>query len=331
MTLVDQSRDPGYSHLRVLVEKYPNLRDFCKQASLDTDELSALPDSAFADSSNRTYPIHTKEHAALSIGYRKLAYHTPELTDERLEKAAEVYSLPTNLFEEASIKIASEEFWLLPSEKRFRITSDDDVKLAEQVLTEKYACLSVDQRAEAFGRLGEVAEKRGVALSPSTKKLAGFTMTSTKVLRDWLDARKSASTNGAVCEAYDKIASAYTKAEYIQDRYTQIKLAQTIHDLDKRAELTKFYGTKLPDPLQTVFNTTKTAGSQVPIGTGFSIDRDKLATIPLSFWSDVLGPDVVREISPDGQNVDVGQLSVILGTMPAEILATVQKQLSAYK
>jgi hypothetical protein len=118
--------------------------------------------------------------------------------------------------------------------------------------------------------------------------------------------------------------------EYIRDQYTQGKLAEAIHTLDQEAGLDKFYGKKLPDPIQTVFNTVKRAEDEVPIGQDFAINKETLGNIPLSFWEDVLGEDIAKEISVDG-NVNVDTLRSILPTLPADLLSIVQKQLGSYR
>ena len=61
------------------------------------------------------------------------------------------------------------------------------------------------------------------------------------------------------------------------------------------------------------------------------IDKNKLAALPLSFWEDLLGPDVAKEISPDGQTVDANILAQLLPTLPADTMAVAQRQLAAYK
>ncbi len=332
MTVIDQTNDPGYATLRVLVDRFPALRDMAKTANIDEDEFTKLADDAFAWPSKRQFPVHTKEHSILSLGYAKLANEKlPVMVTTMLEKAATLYEIEGGVFKEAEIKEAADTYYLLPEKKRFLVSNKEDVKLAEQVLREKYAQLSVEDRAEAFVRLGNIAGAMDVGLSPSTYKLAGFTITSTRELKDWLEARKEASFGTKIAEAYEKLATAYTDVpEHLDDRVTQVKLAQTIHELDKEAGLTGLYGKKLPDPIQTVFNTEKLASEQTKIGS-LGIDDATLASIPLSFWEDALGPDIAKEASLDGQTADPTLLKQILPTLPADLKAVVQTQLAPYR
>lgn len=331
--MIDQTNDPGFSHLRVIVDRYPVLREMSKTAGLDPEEFTSLPDTAFAWPARRQFPIHNKEHTALSFGYSKTASALPTDVRETLEKAADVYGIDKKVFDNPVIeKVASDETWLLPDKKRFRVAAADDVKVAEKVLTEKYAGLTVEDRAEAFLNLKKVAERFHIKLSPSTEKLAGFTVTSTKALKDWVEARKEASLRlgSMLHEAYAKMAELYTDVDpYIVDRPTQIKLAQLIHGLDKQAGLTKYYGKKLPDPIQTVFNTTKLASEMINIG-GTQFDTATLESLPVTFWQDALGEDVAQEIAPAGA-VNGETLKQIIPTLPADLKQILARQLKAYK
>ena len=328
MNVIDQTNDPGYSTLRVLAGRFPKIQELVKTANLGPEEWSGLPDSAFAWPEKRQFPIHNREHAALSYGYRKMASMVPAGVDVILEKAADAYSIDKTVFESPVVfeKVANET-WLLPEKGRFRVTSAEDVKLAESLFLEKFSQFEAEDRAEAFINLGKAAEQYGVKLSPSTQKIAGFTITSTRILKDWINARKEASFGKAASLAFDKLASEYKNApEYIMDQYHQVKLAEIIHKLDKDAGLTEFYGKKLPDPIQTVFNTEKKASGMVHVGS-MPVDKAALAALPLEFWQDVLGPEVAKEIAPSGQ-VDPELLAQVLPTLPADIMALVQKQLS---
>lgn len=329
-TIIDQTNDPGYATLRVLIEQYPDLREMAKTAEIADDEFTKLASDAFAWPSQRRFPIHSKEHTALSLAYRKAAHAVPLEVDTMLQKAAMIYEIDASFLDKKIEKTAAQEYWLLPEKKRFRISSVDDVKTAERVLHEKYAQLSIEDRAQAYHRLGKIADQHNVTLSPSTYKLAGFTVTSTKILKDWLEARKEACLDKGLSQAYAKLASMYTNVHsHIYDRGSQVKLASAINELDQAAGLEGHYGKTLPDPIQTVFNTEKVSANQVPIGTDFAINKSTLAQLPPTFWEDVLGPDIAKEISADG-SVDVEALAQILPTLPADLIPIVQKELAGY-
>lgn len=331
--LYDQTCDPGYAHLRVVLDRFPALKEVAKTAAMDDKEFSQLADDAFAWPGKRKYPLHTREHAALSLGYRKLANErVPAGVDALLEKAASVYELDPGIYAYAETeKTASEEEYVFPEKQRFLVKTAEDVKLAEQRMHECYPQLSVEDRAEGMFRLCKLAKQFEVTLHPSTEKLAGFTITSTQRLRDWLGARQEVTRGQVYSAAYEKLAQELDGvAPEFKDRDIQVKLASAIHELDKEAGLTPLYGRKLLDPIRTVFNSEKLAEDSLELGTGMLLDKNKLATLPLSFWTDLLGDSVASEISTDGQTVNPELLAQVLPTLPNDIKAIAQKQLAAY-
>ena len=332
MPLIDQTNDPGYARLRVMLGQFPEMREMVKTADVGPEEFQALPDSAFAWPGRRQFPIHTREHAAMSLGYRKFASAVPQEVDAMLLKAAAVYDIDTKIFDKTTTKQASADQYLLPEKQRYKVASAQDVQLAEKVLHEKYAQLSIDDRTQAFYRLCKLAEQYNVKLSPATHKLAGFTITSTKTLKDWIDARKVAAEKlgSNLSDAYEKMAGMFEKTEpFLKDRPYQLKLAAALAQLDRASGVEKFYGKSILDPVRTVFNMDKLASEHVKIGTGMLANTQFLSSLPLSFWEDALGPEIAQEIAPTGV-VDISLLEQVLPTLPADIKATVQTQLAAY-
>jgi len=331
-TLYDQTCDPGYAHLRVVLDRFPALQEVAKTANIDEDEFSDLPDSSFAWPGQRRFPLHTREHAALSLGYRKLASAVPREVDEMLEKAAEVYELDDDIYVASAEKTASaEERYVFPEQQRFLVKTAEDVKLAETRIREIYPTLTVEDRASGMFQLCKLAKEFGVTLHPSTEKLAGFTLTSTQRLKDWLGARREVTRGTVFSDAFDKISQELEGvAPEFHDREIQTKLASAIHELDKEAGLTRLYGRKLPDPIQTVFNSEKLAEDTLELGTGMMLNKQKLAALPLTFWKDLLGDNVASEISSDGETVNPEALMQLLPTLPDDVKAIAQKQLSSY-
>lgn len=332
MKVIDQTNDPGFSVLRIVVDKFPQLREFSKTANLDTSEFSELPDNAFAWPGQRRFPIHNAEHAALSLGYSKIATRVPSDVTEMMEKAAVAYGIDAAMFETSIEKVASDDgTFLLSKEKRFRVDGPQDIPEIENVILEKYATLSINNRAEACMRLVEVSQQHNVPLKPCTYKLAGFTMTSTQTLRDAMENRRALATKlgSMVASAYQKIADHYRGVEpIIFERTEQLKLASLVNDLDQQANLVPYYNRKISDPIQTVFNMDERREDYVKFASAFH-NKDLLAQLPLSFWEDALGPEIVSEIAPNGA-VDVSLLEQVLSTLPADVKLSLENQLAAY-
>jgi len=331
--IIDQTTDAGFATLRVLSAKFPVINEMAKTAELDSEEFSVLPDSAFAWPERRMFPLHNREHAALSLAYSKVASVLPLDVKLNLEKAASLYEIDTVSFahEEELEKDAGEEYWLLSEQRRFRVASPGDVKLAEQLVHQRYLEFTPVERAEIMQNLVKVAEHYEVPLAPSTKKFAGITLTNTRVLRDWVCARKEAAerVNSPLAKTYEKIAQTFeTAPEFVGDKQYQVKLAALLHDLDQQAGITKHYGRKLLDPIQTVWNTDKIAAQCINIA-GKTFDKNMLSSLPASFWSDAIGDDFAAEIAPGGQ-VDPTALEQIIATLPNDLKASLATNLAAY-
>jgi len=332
MPTIDVTNDPAFSHLRVLTEKYPGLVEFAKTAELAPEEFNKLPDGAFAWPEKRAFPTHTKEHAAISQAYAKSAAVLPVHVRENIKLACDAHSIPEELFVPAQTKTASDVHWLLPEQKRFRVTSAEDVALVTDALEKRAHELTEEQRAEAYMNLVKAAAAFGVDTSAELQKFAGNTLTDTAVLADWLDARAEAAEwvgNKIASVEFKNLGQSYRYVNpFLASRDDQVKLAQAIAELDKLAGIEKYVGKSIPNPILTVWNTNKVAAQQLELN-GMYFDKGMLSSLPVSFWKDALGDDFVAEFAPGGV-VDPAQLETVLQTLPSDMKATLVTQLAPY-
>jgi hypothetical protein len=317
------------------VKEYPGLYEFAKTAEMGAEGFKQLSDTAFAWPGARRFPVHTPEHTALSMAYLKVAEaQVPSDVMANMVKAASVHQIDPQIFavEKTAAAPSPEGDYLVPDKQRYLVRSASDVELAESIFFEKFAQFSVEDRTQMAQGLVRTAKQHEVSLHPSTYKLACLTMTSTQIFKDWMGARKEAATrlnSPAVAEAFDKLGQAFSNTEpYLTDHAAQVKLASTVHQLDKQAGLVGQYDQTLLDPLQTVFNTDHRASDFVKVGNVLQ-DKTLLASLPLTFWEDALGPDIVAEIAPNGQ-LDPEALAQILPTLPQDLKNTLTTQLAAY-
>ena len=252
----------------------------------------------------------------------------PPHVDDALKVACDVYGLSDEIFarEKAAAEPEDPADYLLPEMRRLPVRSAEEVKQAERTLLAGYQKLAFEHRAEACKRLVDRAAAHGVALDPLMHKLAGFTVSSTQTVKDWLGARREAAPP-AYKEAFQKLADALAgQPAEVRDRAALVRLAEVIGELDKKAGLARHYDRRLPDPLQTVFNTTKVAGHGVELGGRF-VPMQRLAEYPASFYGDVLGDDVVREAADGRGGLDPHKLAMILETLPRDLKSALARQM----
>lgn len=321
MPIVDQFSDPAFGTLYRQVARMPALEAFVKEAAVEADELPGLPDTAFAWPSERKFPIHTPEHAALSYAYSKVASALPVEVHNNIVKALEVYEVPEATFAEPSEKVASnDDDFLVPELKLFSVKTATECKLAQDRLVREIHKLDLETRAVACGNLVKKADALGVELRPEILQLAGLVVSSSKLASQWLEARANRlpADDTVHKTAYLTLAKGLEKApEEIADRQGLLKVAAVIADLDEKTGLDRHYDRRLPDALRTVFNTEKLAGKSVDLG-GTFVTVAKLAQLPASFWEDLGGKELGDEIAPGGV-VDQSKLATVVDTLPLDL------------
>lgn len=330
-SVIDQYSDPSFGFLVRQVAAMPELEQYVKHASIEAGETDNLPDTAFAWPDQRKFPIHSAEQASLSYAYSKLAAYLPEQVESNLKNALDVYGVPLETFN-TTTKVAaapSDDDYLLPSLKLLPVTQASHVKYAEARLLEQITRLDLENRATACGNLVKKAAEFKVELHPEVLKLAGFVVSSSAQVRDWLYARSAAlpEKEHMFKVAYEALADGlkHQPAESV-DREGLLKLASTIGELDARSGLDRHYDRKLPDALQTVFNTTKNASEMVDLN-GTMVPLKKIAALPASFWEDLGGSELSNEICPGG-HMDHSKLAMIVDTLPLDLKVILRTQVA---
>lgn len=325
MSVIDQFKDPVFAVLVRAVEGRPKLAAAVIDYDVDPAEAETLPETAFAWPEKRAYPIHTREHAILSRAYRHaVGGPLPVYVDTAIKEACEVFGVDDAIFEREKVAVAPRDDsgdFLLPDIRRLRVTEAGHVKTAEAKLAAEGHKLTQGHQLLASARLVEKAAFYGIRLNDLTRKMAGLTVTATGEMADWLEARAEAAPI-AFKDGYQKLANeARRLGPELRDRETQVKIAAAIEELDEAAGLKDHWNRKLPDPIRTVFNTEKHAGPGVMLAGQF-MPMERMAAYPTSFYSDVLGPDIVREASDMTGQLDVQKLAMVLGTLPVDIQRT---------
>lgn len=327
--IIDQFSDPGFRVLNHLVSQFPDTEEHIKTATLDPEQNDARPDTAFAWQEKRLFPIDSPDQAALSRLYvHKQAAEIPRKVVEICNKALELYDIDMPLESKtAAAPIDDERDYLLPSIKRWRVTDAESVKMASEALIQNRRRMDVDTRATASVNLAKKAAEFGVPLSKSILKMAGATMCNTKELRDWLEARASITDDPQISFGYNKLAEEIDALpSLVGDRDQLIKVAAAIQELDEAANLDYYYDRKIPDALDTVFNTDKIADELIILA-GRQVPLSQLEAIDPEIYRDVLGEDLANDFISSTGEIDTEQLKIILPTVPRDLLQALFAQM----
>ena len=337
MDIRDQYHDPAYGTLYHLLQARPTAAAFVKSAELDPARAETLPDTAFAWPARRLFPIDSAENTVLSSLYREKTAAVPAEVDAELERAQDIYGVRDVVVQarkEAQVAeqvktaaVEKEAVYLLPRLSRLRVKTAADLKVAEKLLIEQYPRLSMEDRAEGFTNLVKVARELNVSLEPLTHRMAGMTVCTTKVAADLIEARRMATKEPLFQQGYEKLAAAVRRSgrEMIQDRDELVALADAVAKLDKEAGVDRLYDRKIPDAVQTVFNTTKLAEPMIDLA-GRDVALSKLAALPATFWEDVVGKDLLRDITDGSGRIDNTKLGQVVPTLPLDLKLILKHQ-----
>lgn len=312
----DQFSDPSYKRLFDLACEYPEMVRLAEKADMDFEKNAQRSDEAFAWRDQRLFPIDTREQAILSRIYMEKQAHIPDMVKVQCDKALAIYGVKLDLAE----KIAAEA----PSP---RGRSAEDVRQTADALVANNRVMGVEEKAKLASTLVKEAVGMGIHLPALVLKAAGATMSDSVRLRDWIEARKEATSEPLLKEAFSKLAEVVdTQPLLIGDRNELLKLADVISELDQAAKLEQHYGKRLPDPLESVFNTEKIAddmvdlaGRQVPLSTMLQIDPED--------YRDVLGEDLAGEFI-ENDEINPGMLKVIMATVPLDLQRVLATQMA---
>lgn len=325
----DQFNDTSFKQLYKLINNYPEAEEFIKSANIDHDENDNRPSSAFAWPEERRFRIDSPAQAALSRLYMEKQASIPEVVKARCDKALEIYGIELPLQEKVAAAPDPDEY-LLPEMQRFRVVGKESTKLAADAILRNEHRMDSVTKATASVNLVKKSMEHNVALPTRIYKLAGATMSYVPQMVDWLEARAAVVEDSAIKKAYVKLAAGararqHACENYLSDRDDMIKIADAIHELDNAAGLTPHYGKRLPDPMQTVFNTDKIAEDVLAIG-GKQIPMSTLLAVPSETYVDTFGEDIADDFI-DGNTVDPENLKAIWDSIPLDLKQSLAAQM----
>jgi len=319
----DQYSDRSFRVFAAKVREFnPGVRDLIKEAEVNLDEYAGLPETAFAWPEMRKLAIHTPEHTTLSMIYAH-DENLPEHVKNNLEKAAALYDIELPTIEKvASVVEHGPDDYLIPEKKFGLIGGPGQVKEASRFFSDNYKKMDVDTRTNAAATIVKKAREYDVKVSPSLYKHAGYTECNPRVLGEWLEVRGNLTKDPAIKAGFDKLAEHVMSPNMRSaTREDMVKVAGVISILDTKAALEKKYDITLPDPVLTVFNTTKVAGESVTLANK-QVPVSKLMQIEAETYGDILGDDIIPEISEKNGSLKQTELLDVLSTLPADLQTT---------
>lgn len=322
---IDQFSDPAFKLLYAAITEYPEVEPLIKKASIDSEENAKRADSAFAWQERRLFPIDDPAQAALSKIYMSKQAGIPSDVQKACEKALDIYGVKLELKKTAA-GVPSSEDYMLPAKKRWLVQTPEHVKMADEAICAHKRQLGFEEKVQACVNLTKKAVLHNMRPSNDVLRGAGLTMCDTGVLQDWVSARAAATSDAVLREAYDKVAEVIVQHPGIESKRDElIKIAATLNELDNAAGFGSLYGLKLPDPMESVFNTDKLADEILLVG-GRQVPLETLLQIDPEIYKDTFGEDLAGEFI-EGEDIDPEQLKIILPTVPLDLQKALVAQL----
>lgn len=331
MTTVDQKSDKSLKILSSILHHNPDYVPLLKEAyEKGAKEQNRSSAQAFAWPELEMYNVTTPKDAILSKLYASVSKDIPEDILPRIDNALNLHGIEAPDVKkpaEKKEKTASEKHYMLPDLKKGDITTAPQLKMAQDFLHQRRDALDSSTKTEAAVNLVKRAfELKEDIKYPWIYKQAGLTYCHRDKLVDWLEARQTACKTAETKKSYSALVKMAQQLPFwYYNHNSLVKLASHINELDKESDLQKYYGNKLLDPVHTVFNTTKIASQYTEIQ-GRVVPNQKLMNIDPNVYGDILGSDVVPEITTGG-SVDLEKLGTIINTLPRDMQTMLLKEL----
>lgn len=312
-TIMDIQRDATFKHLYHMLSEFAELEPVCKTAeALTLEDFSKLPNSKFANPNTREYPIHTPGHTAASALYAH-KFNAPSDVKSKIAAAAVVFDIDLTCLGRTKVATETEPVYMLPSVKKYPVRNSTEFKAASDYFADFADNLKPDFRSEYAENLTKVASTYGGVANAKTLQKLGSTRTDLAMLRNTLFARSSLVKTAEAKQAYINLADSllYKKDLSAED---QRKVAEIVNFYDKKYNVQ----IKGSNPgMSSVYNTTKVAEPYFTMADR-RVTQSKLATIDSDILGDIVGIDVLRDLSSNGE-LDFSKCADILPTMPADL------------
>lgn len=318
--MIDQNSDTTFKVLHSILQDTPHIKEHVKTASVGDSVRDSLPKSCFADTDNKLFPIHTRPDAILSKSYATKVAGIAADVMSKIDNALRVFEVDASIFNKQSATkqaSANTPTYILPSKKAMKIASAKDLEVAEYRVKQLGNKLGYADKVEASTRLVNAARFFNKQASVESLQMSGLTRCDLEKAASWIEARAVSAKTRAQSDVYYSLANSVKTAQDA-DRDSLLKVASALEVLDKFNNLERYYDKYLPDPMKTVFN-TKVAMENCVYIDGVEIPFSSLDKYTAQDIGDMIGDDIVPEISDADGSIDPSKFSEIVPTLPKDM------------
>ena len=336
---MDVLHDSSHKTWYQIGNKYATLiPDYAMDMPLLTKEAAAtLPDTAFADTVHRRFPVDKQGATFLSAAYyadAKLRQALPtgdytKLVEANIKRAATIFGITADVDKIMTAVLTEEQDKRADDESNFGYTRDgvklypmfDEVGVmkASAYFDEYRFSYPQPMRKEIAENIMTKAAGYGVTVSDIVRREAGQGICNPEVvaaeLLDRAKMYKDAETS-QVIGAMAKVVAMSSGSDLVE---ASEKLAAIMGYADAIEGVDASYGRKLLSPADILYD-INLKSAQAILEDSVELRRNmfsavKLAQLPVSVYSDVLGADFAAGISDD-KGISVDKLAAELNALP---------------
>lgn len=328
--------------------------EYVMKAGATTKEAAdRIPESLFADSFNRRYPVDSKANTWLSAAYfAKTAGdegYVPEVREfilGNIRKAADAYGnrkdvdeavsrfSPRPQAEKRAEDDSSNYGW--PERRKYPMFDAEGAKRASSYFADNAYKYPPETRHSIARRIFAKCAEYGVEPTRTVRTESGNGLNKVDyVVAASMDrARRIGELNPKMGMAVLKLAEAFSRVPGSRMHDAAVKFASYMEQVDMATGLHKSYGVRVESPADIFFGVSvKQAQAELDDtvvlgGDAFSVSR--LAELPLEVFTGALGDDFGERVKSASGDIDVGKLHDELHSMPMPDKKALRKSIEEY-
>lgn len=318
------------------------------ETEMPTKEAAAeLPQRQFADDVRGLFPIDTPASTWLSAAYfaknanacgYKSAY--AQYVERRITQAAETYGIDNDVTaimaairQPPTVKQASDSDygWVTPTERRYPMFDSEGVTKAAAYFAENRQRYPAEMRKTIASAILQKAAEYGADVPAVVRREAGHGMPRRDTLMAELLARAQMAKDAEVSQAVASVNEMIMVAGMDELSTVLDKVAEVVDALDRAEGLDTQYGKRIMAPADFIYD-LDVKEAEALVEDCVELDKyvfslQKLAELPMTVFSDVLGEDFVSRVKTAEGKMDVSKLGDELYSLPQPDKAALETHL----